>query len=65
MCVSHTLHKDTLLDTTLLVFGHLSGSRVGRSRVLWTDLTVFDFVFVFVFVIYRYRFGLVLVFVIV
>lgn len=63
MCVSHTLHKDTLLDTTLLVFGHLSGSRVGRSRVLWTDLTVFDFVFVFV--IYRYRFGLVLVFVIV
>lgn len=63
MCVPHTLHKDTLLDTTLLVFGHLSGSRVGRSRVLWTDLTVFDFVFVFV--IYRYRFGLVLVFVIV
>lgn len=63
MCVSHTLYKDTLLDTTLFVFGHLSGSRVGRSRVLWTDLTVFDFVFVFV--IYRYRFGLVLVFVIV
>lgn len=51
MCVSHTHYKDTLLDTTLLVFGHLSGSRVGRSRVLWTDLTVFDFVFVFVYIV--------------